>query len=86
MPIIQAPPTCVPVTHRAAALARGDGESRLSVPLASAGPQPGDLKRTVIEAIRVRQRHHLAYDAKHHKNTAYRTRKAAMQTADLFEA
>ncbi len=32
------------------------------------------------------QRHHLAYDAKHHKNTAYRTRKAAMQTADLFEA
>lgn len=54
MPIILAPPTCVPVTHRAAALARGDGESRLSVPLASAGPQPGDLKRTVIEAIRVR--------------------------------
>ena len=32
------------------------------------------------------QRHHLAYDAEHHKNTAYRTRKAAAQTADLFEA
>ena len=54
MPILQAPPTCAPVTHRVAALARGDGESRLSVPLASAGPQPGDLKRTVVEAIRVR--------------------------------
>ena len=32
------------------------------------------------------QRHHLAYDAEHHQITAYRTRKAAAQTADLFEA
>lgn len=32
------------------------------------------------------QRHHLAYDAEHHKITAYRTRRAAAQTADLFEA
>lgn len=30
------------------------------------------------------QRHHLAYDAEHHKRTAYATRKAAAQTADLF--
>lgn len=32
------------------------------------------------------QRHHLAYDAEHHKVTAYRTRKASAHTADLFEA
>jgi hypothetical protein len=32
------------------------------------------------------QRHHLAYDAKHHQVTAYRTRKAAARTADLFAA
>lgn len=32
------------------------------------------------------QRHHLAYDAKHHQVTAYRTRKAAAGTVDLFEA
>ncbi len=31
------------------------------------------------------QRHHLAYDAKHHTRTAYATRKAAAQTADLFD-
>ncbi len=31
------------------------------------------------------QRHHLRYDAEHHKRTAYATRKAAAQTADLFE-
>lgn len=30
------------------------------------------------------QRHHLAYDAEHHKRTAYATRKAAAQTLDLF--
>ena len=30
------------------------------------------------------QRHHLAYDAEHHKITAYRTRKDAAMTADLF--
>jgi hypothetical protein len=30
------------------------------------------------------QRHHLAYDAHHHKQTAYRTRKAAACTGDLF--
>lgn len=32
------------------------------------------------------QRHHLAYDAEHHKVTAYRTRMEAAQTADLFAA
>ena len=30
------------------------------------------------------QRHHLAYDAEHHKQTAYATRKAAARTPDLF--
>lgn len=30
------------------------------------------------------QRCHLVYDAAHHAQTAYRTRKAAAQTADLF--
>ena len=32
------------------------------------------------------QRHHLAYDAQHHKETAYATRKRAKATADLFDA
>jgi hypothetical protein len=32
------------------------------------------------------QRHHLAYDAQHHKQTAYTTRKRATMTADLFDA
>lgn len=30
------------------------------------------------------QRHHLAYDAQHHRVTAYHTRKAAAMTLDLF--
>ena len=30
------------------------------------------------------QRHHLAYDAAHHKQTAYATRKAAARTVDMF--
>lgn len=32
------------------------------------------------------QRHHLAHDAEHHVATAYRTRKAAACTPDLFES
>lgn len=32
------------------------------------------------------QRHHLAYDAEHHKRTAYATRKTAAATLDLFDA
>lgn len=32
------------------------------------------------------QRHHLAYDAEHHKRTAYATRKATAMTVDMFEA
>jgi len=31
------------------------------------------------------QRHHLAYDAEHHKANAYRTRKDKAMTNDLFE-
>lgn len=31
------------------------------------------------------QRHHLAYDAQHHKMTAYATRKSLAQTVDMFE-
>lgn len=31
------------------------------------------------------QRHHLAYDAEHHKESAYRTRKDKACTADMFE-
>lgn len=30
------------------------------------------------------QRHHLAHDAQHHRQTAYATRKAKANTADLF--
>lgn len=32
------------------------------------------------------QRHHLAYDAQHHKHTAYATRKERAGTGDLFDA
>lgn len=32
------------------------------------------------------QRHHLAYDAEHHRANAYRTRKDRSCTADMFEA
>ena len=32
------------------------------------------------------QRHHLAYDAGHHAQTRYATRRAAAQTPDMFEA
>lgn len=31
------------------------------------------------------QRHHLAYDAEHHKANAYRTRKDKARTSDMFE-
>jgi hypothetical protein len=33
-----------------------------------------------------RQRHHLGYDARHHQVTAWRTRRAAAMTRDMFEA
>lgn len=53
MPILQAPPTSAPVTHRAAALARGDGSARAAVSV----PQPGErghLQHAVLSAIAVR--------------------------------
>ena len=56
MAITKAPPTCVPVTRRAAPLARDDGTARLDVP-ATSGPQPGQpghLKNCLVSAIRVR--------------------------------
>lgn len=57
MPIIPAPPTCQPVTRRAAALARGDGLDRMSVPAAARVPEPGErghLRHTLVGAIRAR--------------------------------
>ncbi len=53
MPILQAPPTSAPVTHRAAALLRMDGASRAAV----AVPQPGErghLQHALVSAIRTR--------------------------------
>lgn len=44
--------------------------------------QPEDCRPENLSAMC--QRHHLAYDAEHHKRTAYATRKASAQTADLF--
>lgn len=46
--------------------------------------QPEDCRPENLAAMC--QRHHLAYDHEHHKVTAYRTRKEAAQTADLFAA
>lgn len=46
--------------------------------------QPEDCRPENLSAMC--QRHHLAYDAEHHKRTAYATRRAARGTADLFEA
>jgi integron integrase len=54
MPITQALPTAVSMTHRAAALARSDPASRLTVPAAPEPGQPGHLKRQLVDAIRVR--------------------------------
>lgn len=53
MAILLAPPTSVPVTRRAAALARDDGAARLVVAAPEPG-QPGHLKYQVVSAIRVR--------------------------------
>ena len=44
--------------------------------------QPEDCRPENLAAMC--QRHHLAYDAKHHAQTAYATRKARAGTADLF--
>lgn len=46
--------------------------------------QPEDCRPENLAAMC--QRHHLAYDAHHHKQTAYATRKRAALTADLFDA
>lgn len=44
--------------------------------------QPEDCRPENLAAMC--QRHHLAYDAQHHKETAYATRRRASATADLF--
>jgi integron integrase len=57
MAILQAPPTCQPVTRRAVALARGDGLARSSVPASASEPQPGEpghLRHLVVGAIRAK--------------------------------
>lgn len=45
--------------------------------------EPEDCRPENLRAMC--QRHHLAYDAQHHRQTAYTTRKRAAGTADLFE-
>ena len=69
----------------------GDGpapaEERLIVivlTVAHLNHEPEDCRPENLAAMC--QRHHLAYDAQHHKETAYSTRKRAAMTADLFDA
>jgi hypothetical protein len=45
--------------------------------------QPEDCRPENLAAMC--QRHHLAYDLQHHRQTAYATRKRVARTADLFE-
>ena len=57
MAILQAPPTCTALSHRAAPLVRGEGSARLAVPIAASatGPQPGErghLRHALISALR----------------------------------
>jgi hypothetical protein len=44
--------------------------------------QPEDCRPQNLAAMC--QRHHLAYDAEHHAQTAYATRKARARTAEMF--
>lgn len=65
MPIIQAPPTCVPFTRRTADLQRADASAHHSV----AAPQPGErghLRHCLVSAIRTRHYSHRTEQAYWH--------------------
>jgi hypothetical protein len=61
----------------------GDKLTIIVLTVAHLNHQPEDCRPENLAAMC--QRHHLAYDAAHHAQTAYRTRKNAAHTADLFE-
>lgn len=56
--------------------------SRVVLTVAHLGHTPENCEAHNLKAMC--QRCRLTYDAEHHKRTAYATRKAAAQTADLF--
>ena len=55
MPITQALPTSQPVTHRAAALQRGDQQARTTAPASPEPGQRGHLQSLLVNAIRTIQ-------------------------------
>ena len=60
----------------------GDKLTIIVLTCAHLNHEPEDCRPENLAAMC--QRHHLAYDAQHHKQTAYSTRKRAAMTADLF--
>jgi integron integrase len=70
MPILQAPPTSLPVTHRAAALVRDGAESRLTVAMPRPG-EKGHLRHAIRTAIRVRNYSRRTAEAYWHWTAAF---------------
>ena len=62
----------------------GDKLTIIVLTVAHLNHEPEDCRPENLAAMC--QRHHLAYDAQHHKQTAYSTRKRAAMTADLFSS
>ena len=60
----------------------GDKLTIIVLTVAHLNHEPEDCRPENLAAMC--QRHHLAYDAQHHKETAYSSRKRAAMTADLF--
>lgn len=58
--------------------------SRVVLTVAHLDHTPENCDQTNLRAMC--QRCHLTYDAEHHARTAYATRKAAANTADMFDA
>ena len=60
----------------------GDKLTIIVLTVAHLNHEPEDCRPENLAAMC--QRHHLAYDAKHHAETAYATRRARSGTAELF--
>lgn len=57
--------------------------SRVVLTIAHLDHQPENCAHSNLMAMC--QEHHLAYDAKHHQQTAYQTRRSGKAAADLFD-
>ncbi|WP_068634936.1 hypothetical protein [Thauera butanivorans] len=72
---------------RPCSMACADGSTvkviRIVLTIAHIDHQPENCEPSNLRAWC--QRHHLAYDAEHHKHTRHQTRRAAARTVDMFE-